>query len=57
MSLQGAMGLHQCGRGRHRVMGAGAEGIPGRGDDMGKGLGVKEGKARVDCTLAVLEAV
>ena len=23
---------------------------------MGKGLGVKEGKARVDCTLAVLEA-
>lgn len=57
MSLQGAMGLRQCGRGRHRVMGAGAEGIPGRGDDMGKGLGVKEGKARVDCTLAVLEAV
>lgn len=37
------MGLHQRGRSRHRVMGAGTEGIPGRGDDMGKGLEVKEG--------------
>lgn len=51
------MGLHQRGRSRHRVMGAGTEGIPGRGDDMGRGLEVKEGNARVGCTLAVVEAV
>ena len=57
LSLEGAMGLHQRGRSRHRVMGAGTEGIPGRGDDMGRGLEVKEGSARVGCTLAVVEAV
>lgn len=57
MGLQGAMGLHLCGRSSHRVMGAGTRAFQGRGDDMGKGLEVKEGKARVGCTLAVVEAV
>ena len=51
------MGLHRRGRSRHRVMGAGTEGIPGRGDDTGRGLEVREGNARVGCTLAVVEAV
>lgn len=57
LSLEGAMGLHRRGRSRHRVMGAGTEGIPGRGDDTGRGLEVREGSARVGCTLAVVEAV
>ena len=36
------------------MMGAGTRAFQGRGDDMGKGLEVKEGKARVGCTLATL---